>query len=121
MTEQNFSQDHLVPTNKDHLGLHAWGNVVPSCKTCNGEKLHDSWTEFLAKKARGETLSNRTRRIQSFVEKMQYDPNLNLSDFAGNLYHDVGEVAMTLIDLRYKQAEEAIRETVESGRNLEIG
>lgn len=27
MTPASFSQDHLIPMNKEHLGLHAWGNV----------------------------------------------------------------------------------------------
>ena len=40
---------------------------------------------------------------------MKYDPNLNLSKYANNLYEDIGEVAMTLIKLRYKQAEEDIK------------
>jgi len=40
---------------------------------------------------------------------MKYDPNLDLHEYAGNLYEDVGEVSMTLINLRYKQAEEGIK------------
>lgn len=27
-------QDHLVPLNRTNLGLHAWGNIVPSCGPC---------------------------------------------------------------------------------------
>ena len=44
-----------------------------------------------------------------FLVEMKYDPNLNLSKYANNLYEDIGEVAMTLINLRYKQAEEDIK------------
>ncbi len=110
MTSANFSQDHLVPMNKDRLGLHAWGNVIPACKECNAEKLHDSWKEFLGKKSRGETLEGRKKRIESFVKEMRYEPDLGLNNFAGNLYQDVGEVAMTLINLRYHQAQEAIQD-----------
>ncbi len=100
--------------NKEHLGLNAWGNVIPACKECNGEKLHDSWETFLAKKSRGQTLEGRQLRIKSFVEDMHYDPALGLSEFAGNLYQDVGEVAMTLINLRYNQAQEAIQNSLNS-------
>jgi hypothetical protein len=32
-----------------------------------------------------------------------------LHEFADNLYEDVGEVTMTLIKLRYKQAEDGIK------------
>jgi hypothetical protein len=110
MTADNFSQDHLIPMNKEHLGLHAWGNVIPSCKRCNGEKLHAGWREFLATKTRGTTLEMRQGRVESFVEQMGYDPTLKLGKIAGNLYEDVGAVAMTLIDLRFGQAKEAIHQ-----------
>ena len=112
MTDANFSQDHLVPMNKDRLGLHAWGNVIPACKECNAEKLHDSWEDFLGKKSRGETFAGRKKKIDSFVAEMRYEPDLGLESFAGSLYHDVGEVAMTLINLRYDQAKEAIQDSL---------
>ena len=32
ITVDSLSQDHLIPMNKEHLGLHAWGNVVPAAK-----------------------------------------------------------------------------------------
>ena len=35
---KSLSQDHLIPMNKEQLGLHAWGNVVPCCKGCNNTK-----------------------------------------------------------------------------------
>ena len=108
ITVDSLSQDHLIPMNKEHLGLHAWGNVVPCCKDCNNSKQHSSWSEFLATQAKGKTLEDHQNKILAFVENRQYDPNLQLSDYAGNLSADVGEVAMTLIQLRYKQAEDPI-------------
>jgi len=106
----SLSQDHLIPMNKEHLGLHAWGNVVPCCKDCNNDKQHSGWRKFLATQAKGNTLAARRAKIEEFVESRRYDPNLHLHDYAGNLYEDVGSVAMTLIQLRYKQAEDAIRQ-----------
>jgi hypothetical protein len=47
--------------------------------------------------------------IESFAAAKKYDLNLNLHMYADNLYEDVGAVAMTLIQLRYKQAEQKIR------------
>jgi len=94
---ETLSQDHLIPMNKDHLGLHAWGNVVPCCKDCNNSKQDTGWSQFLATQAKGKTLSDRRDKILAFVENRKYDPNLHLSSYAGNLYEDVGEVAMTLI------------------------
>jgi hypothetical protein len=108
ITADTLSQDHLIPMNKEHLKLHAWGNVVPCCKDCNNQKQHATWSDFLGPQAKGRTLESRQDKILSFVKHRRYDPNLQLSEYAGNLYQDVGEVAMTLIQLRYKQAEDAI-------------
>ena len=104
----SLSQDHLIPMNKEFLGLHAWGNVVPCCSSCNNEKHFAPWAEFLEAKA-GYLAKKRKAKIEKFVADKNYDPSLNLHADAGNLYEDLGEVAMTLINLRYKQAQERIR------------
>lgn len=104
-----LSQDHLIPMNKSSLGLHAWGNVVPCCSPCNNKKQQRPWREFLRSLAGSKTI-DRESLIDSFVRSKKYDPALNLHEYADNLYEDVGQVAMTLINLRYKQAEEGIRE-----------
>ena len=112
ITVQSLSQDHLIPMNKASLGLHAWGNVVPCCRPCNNEKQQRPWREFLAEKASPEHASDRAAKIDSFVAEKEYDPNLDLHEYADNLYQDVGEVAMTLIRLRYEQAEQLIQTLV---------
>ena len=111
--EKTLSQDHLIPMNKAKLGLHAWGNVVPCCKDCNNEKQQRPWQEFLTNKAGSEEPTRRAR-IKSFIVSKNYDPTLNLHDYADNLYSDFGEVAITLIGLRYKQAEKAIEQLLKN-------
>ncbi|MFC1873305.1 HNH endonuclease [Chloroflexota bacterium] len=101
-------QDHLVPVNQYSLGLHAWGNVVPCYNDCNSAKQQQDWQVFLKSKAQGETFRQRASKISQFVQDKKYDPNLNLTEYAGNLYEDVGVIAMTLIELRPGQAREAI-------------
>ena len=108
LAHRTLSQDHLVPMNKAQLGLHSWGNVVPCCQSCNNEKQQSPWLNFLITKCEGGTLQERKAKMEKFVKKMNYQPNLQLDLYAENLYEDVGEVAMTLIGLRLKQAEEAI-------------
>ena len=100
--------------NKSHLGLHAWGNVVPCCQNCNNEKQQKPWQEFIVSKAGSVDAERRSDLINSFVSEMHYDPALNLHQYADNLYDDVGAVAKTLIDLRYKQAEEAIKQLMQA-------
>ena len=110
---KNLSQDHLIPMNKEYLGLHAWGNVVPCCKDCNNEKQQKNWQIFLkAKCPEIKIKKGREKRIGDFVKSKKYDSKFNLHEYADNLYQDVGEVAMTLINLRYKQAAEAIQDAV---------
>jgi hypothetical protein len=105
---KSLSQDHLIPMNKEFLGLHAWGNVVPCCNPCNNEKQQQPWLSFLEQKA-GVNSAERQKKIESFVTAKSYDPNLDLHEYADNLYEDIGEVAMTLINLRYKQAQDGIQ------------
>lgn len=112
INRQSLSQDHLIPMNKSALGLHAWGNVVPCCSPCNNEKQQKPWREFIVDKA-GPTADERTQRIDSFVASKNYDPSLNLHEYADNLYEDVGQVAMTLINLRYKQAQDGIKKLLD--------
>lgn len=108
---ETMSEDHLVPMNKDALGLHAWGNVVPSCAPCNKAKHFGKWRDHVAAvSSSSDVASDRAARISDFLDRYRYEPNLRLQSIANNLYEDVGAVAMTLIGLRFRQAEEIIRE-----------
>lgn len=110
ISKKSISLDHLIPMNKGSLGLHAWGNVVPCCQQCNNEKQQKVWCDFLDAKASLEMVEIRQLKIKDFIADKKYDPNLNLHEYADNLYEDVGAVAMTLIHLRYKQAEDGIKQ-----------
>lgn len=108
LTVESMTEDHLIPINKESLGLHAWGNVVPSCGDCNKRKHYKPWQPFLESVCPDNEYQQREDRIAVFQCNHQYEPNLKLESIANNLYQDVGAVAMTLIDLRFKQAEEVI-------------
>jgi hypothetical protein len=106
--------DHLIPLNRTALGLHAWGNVIACCRHCNKEKHFKSWLDFLFLKA-GSQSEPRRDRILAFVNYYKYKPELGLHTIAQNLYEDVGEVGMTLLRLRFKQAQNVIRAITDSG------
>jgi hypothetical protein len=110
ITEETVSLDHLIPTNKDYLGLHAWGNIVPSCAVCNDKKHNKNWEGYVQSLITvKDSIRNRNiSRLNQYLVDMKYDPNLELKEIANNLYNDVGAVAQTLIHLRFKQAEEKI-------------
>ena len=111
LTANTMTQDHLIPMNKESLGLHAWGNVVPSCRDCNATKQHRGWEQHLANCCAGDSVveADRTSKLLQFVDHYGYKPSSQLKGVAGNLYEDVGAVAMTLIDLRFRQAEKLLK------------
>jgi hypothetical protein len=94
--------------NRKDLGLHAWGNVVPCCKDCNNGKQQKGWLDFLSVKSKGLIRNERKSKIIRFRKDKRYNPNLNLTKIASNLYEDVGEVSTTLINLRFDQAKDEI-------------
>jgi len=97
LSPKTTAQDHLIPLNKSELGLHAWGNIVPACQDCNSVKQGKPWQDFLVKTA-GPHTQERYQRIQDFVTKYRYAPELrSLRDTADELYAEVGAIAMTLI------------------------
>ncbi len=114
---QNLNQDHLIPVNKRSLGLHAWGNVVPACSRCNSKKQQKDWESYLSTCCPNdvELEASRRARLLQFMEHYGYEPDADLSAVAGNLYEDVGEVALTLINLRFKQAEAMLESIHTSG------
>ena len=105
---ETMTLDHLIPMNKESLGLHAWGNGVPCCRGCNSQKHYKKWETYLEKICTPIQYARREAKIKVFLAKYKYEPNLELELIANNLYQDVGAVAMTLIDLRFKQAEAVI-------------
>lgn len=101
--------DYLIPVDKRALGLHAWGNVVPCCQGCCTDRQHKTWREFLNQRCTPESLTSSTFLIESFAANKKYDLNLDLHIYGDTLYEDIGTIAMTLIQLRYKQAEQKLR------------
>jgi hypothetical protein len=99
-------QDHLVPLNRTDLGLHAWGNIVPSCAACNAYKQGKPWHEVVAERA-GSAASERYKAIKSFVAKYDYDPPFDLANATADLYAEVGAVAMALIRTKIERTREA--------------
>ncbi|MBI3830602.1 MAG: HNH endonuclease [Planctomycetes bacterium] len=105
---EEFTSDHLIPVNKSFLGLHAWGNVVPCCGKCNKAKHNQPWRDFIIGAHKGKEGKARTKRIEDFIFHYRYKPTIDLQQIATNLYQDVGEVAWTLIQLRFQQAKTSI-------------
>jgi hypothetical protein len=99
-------QDHLVPLNRTDLGLHAWGNIVPSCAGCNAAKQGKPWHEIVADRA-GNQASERYKRITDFVAHYQYEPPFDLAAATADLYAEAGEVTMALVRTKIRRTREA--------------
>lgn len=100
------AQDHLIPLNRAGLGLHAWGNIVPSCPPCNALKQGRPWHEIVAERA-GADAAARYKRITAYVAKYAYNPPFDLASATADLYDEVGEVAMALVRTKIKRTKEA--------------
>lgn len=60
--------DHAVPINKESLGEHRIGNLVPSCALCNSNKAGRDFRTFL------EGNSTAIQRIEAYMESRNYVP-----------------------------------------------
>ena len=112
---ESMCEDHLVPMNKDALGLHAWGNVVPACNACNKKNISELGPSICAHPVVAIKIClpcAATVLLRSSTDMLE--PKLNLREIAGNLYEDVGAVTMTLVDLRFAQAETVISEIIKA-------
>jgi hypothetical protein len=103
LRQGNEAQDHLIPTNRESLGLHAWGNIVPACRDCNAKKQGRDWRDYLADRA-GAEFSARQGRISAFIKHYRYAPDLSdLRIVAADLYAEVGTIAMALLALKIER------------------
>lgn len=60
--------EHVIPINKERLGEHRLGNLVPACRKCNADKRDRDYREFL------EGDSGAIARIEQYMESRNYVP-----------------------------------------------
>jgi hypothetical protein len=59
-------EEHVVPINRESVGLHAWGNLVPACKPFNAAKRSFPWKQHMAALPLSSVVrAERTDRIAS--------------------------------------------------------
>ncbi len=100
------SQDHLIPINKTDVGLSAWGNIVPACGDCNSQKHGKKWESFIIERASRDVLKERKARLDAFIKEYRYSPPRgDLQATAEDLYAELGAVAESLIQTKFKRME----------------
>jgi len=65
---EELVMEHAIPINKEKLGEHRIGNLVPACNKCNKNKGDKDYREFL-----GENI-NAIRKIDEYMESKNYTP-----------------------------------------------
>lgn len=102
-------EEHIVPINREAVGLHAWGNVVPACRPCNERKKGGSWREFLRElHAKSQDRDEAALRIQTFIDDYGYSPDTTeLRNVAQKLYELVDTQTRALLEFAVAAAKPA--------------
>lgn len=88
--EGELLMDHVVPINKQSLGEHRLGNLVPCCRACNADKGDKDFRAFLS------TRPERIAVIETHMEYHNYVPigeNAQIRQIIELAHKEVGQVA----------------------------
>jgi 5-methylcytosine-specific restriction endonuclease McrA len=91
-----LEMDHAIPINKDKLGEHRIGNIVPACKKCNANKGNKDYREYLGKNI------NAIRKIDEYMENRHYIPledNENLKNVLNIAHGEIPAIAERYIKI----------------------
>ena len=94
--EAPLQMDHAIPINKDSLGEHRIGNIVPSCSECNRKKHGMDSREFL-----GEN-KEAIRKIEEYMKSRNYVPlgdNVKIKKILKIAHTDVADLATRYIEI----------------------
>ena len=88
--------DHVVPINRQSLGEHRLGNLVPSCKACNANKGDKDFRTFLS------MYPDRVALIEAHMERHNYVPiseNEQIRQIIELAHKEVAQVAGRYIEI----------------------
>jgi len=88
--------EHAIPINKEKLGEHKIGNIIPSCKKCNSEKCNKDYREYLEGKI------EKIKKIEAYMGSKSYVPlenNKQLKIILNMAYEEVEIVANRYIQI----------------------
>ncbi len=80
--------EHAIPINREYLGEHQLGNLVPSCSSCNSAKAGKDYKEFIKED------SERLEKINEHMSKSKYVPLREMENF---------ECLREVCDIAYKE------------------
>ena len=89
-SDEELLIEHAIPINREKLGEHKLGNIIPSCKKCNSEKGEKDYREYL-----GERF-DQIKNIEAYMDSKNYVPLENdeqLKNILNMAYEEVANVA----------------------------
>lgn len=69
LSDAEVVQEHAVPINREHCGVHAFGNVLPASEATNDEKAGRHYRDYMAETVRDK---ERLEMIERFVAESGY-------------------------------------------------
>lgn len=85
--EDELVIEHAIPINKERLGEHRLGNLIPACRSCNAKKADQDFREFLA------DAPDAIVRIEAYMDSRNYVPLESSEQMSMILNMAHGEVA----------------------------
>lgn len=98
--------EHAIPINRQSLGEHRLGNLVPSCRSCNTRKGDKDFREFLSDD------EERIARIERYMDEMSYVPlgdNEQVRMILDMAHQEVAQVAdryLKILNVLFEKGEE---------------
>ena len=92
--------DHAIPINRDQLGEHRLGNLIPCCKECNGKKSDKGYRQYLDLLLHDSQITEKEKlerqdKIEKYMWLCNYDPIVDkkISDLLNEIYDKTYQLA----------------------------
>lgn len=113
ITKESAEQEHAIPINKEHCGLHLYGNVLPATKQENRDKGSLHYRDFVHD-------AERLRKIEDFMQEAGYhqraEPFLGLRAYCQSQYEVIKALCKTNRDYLNNLLPEDMAERRNQGR-----
>lgn len=110
LIEGHVERDHAIPMNREHCGIHLYGNVLPATKEANRQKASKPYYEFV----KDQLLLD---KIKAFIKDSRYQERI--ADF-GDLQHYCEKQYHTIKELCEKNKDYLQNLLPEDVRNYEV-
>ena len=94
--KSELEMEHAIPINREKIGEHRLGNLVPSCKSCNKKKGNRDYKEFLTGN------DEKIRQIEKYMDYNNYvplDQNPQIKKILNMAYREVSDIAERYISI----------------------